>query len=94
MKPICLIAAAASIGLLAGGCTTDSYGPYYGYSQGYAYPAYSYSPGYGYYSSPGYPYYSRRPYYYPQRYGYAPYPYAGSGPGVTFTAYFPQRTIP
>jgi hypothetical protein len=94
MKPICLIAAAASIGVLAGACTTDGYGPYYGYSQGYAYPGYGYSPGYGY--PPGYGYYTRRPYY-PARYGYAPYPsypYAGGGPGITFTAHFPQGTVP
>ena len=86
MKPTGLIAALAGIILLAGGCTTDRYGPYYGPSQGYAYPGYGYSPGYGYYNAP-------RPYY-PARYGYAPYPYASSGPGITFTATFPQGPMP
>jgi hypothetical protein len=67
---------------LAGACTTDNsdYGPYYGPSQGYAYPS-----GRGYYAPP--------PNYYPARYGYGSN-YAGynSGPSITFT--FPQGTVP
>jgi hypothetical protein len=81
------IAGLAALAVLGAGCTND-YGydrPYYGYSQGYA------SPGYGYYAPARYP----APAYgygYP-RYGYAnPYygPYGGGGPGITFSASFPQ----
>jgi hypothetical protein len=71
------IAGLAALAVLGAGCTNDyAYGrPYYGYSQGYA------APGYGYYAPARYP-----------RYGYArPYgPYYDSGPGITFSASFPQ----
>lgn len=73
---------AAGLAVLAGACTTDGYGygPYYGPSQGYAYP------GRGYYAPP--------PNYYAPRYGYAA-PYGGgygSAPSVTFT--LPLGTVP
>ena len=71
----------AGLGVLAGACTTDgnSYGPYYGPSQGYA-------------PQPGYVYYAPPPNYYPARYG-APYrEYGGGSPSITFT--FPQGTVP
>jgi hypothetical protein len=79
------IAGLAALAVLGAGCTNDYDRPYYGYSQGYA------SPGYGYYAPARYP----APAYgygYP-RYGYAnPYygPYGGGGPGITFSASFPQ----
>ena len=82
MKRMVPIAGLAALAVLGAGCTND-YGydrPYYGHSQGYA------APGYGYYAPARYPGYG-----YP-RYGYAsPYygPY-GSGPGITFSASFPQ----
>ena len=86
MKRLLPIASLAALAMLGAGCTTD-YGyerPYYGYSQGYAAPG----PSYGYYAPARYPAYG---YGYP-RYGYAnPYysPYS-SGPGITFSASFPQ----
>ena len=68
--------------MMAGAYTADNsgYRPYYGPSQGYAYPS-----GRGYYAPP--------PNYYPARYGYGSH-YAGynSGPSITFT--FPQGTVP
>ena len=68
---------------LAGACTTGNqgYGPYYGPSQGYAYP-----PSHGYYAPPP-------NYYYPARSGYGSR-YAGyhSGPSITFT--LPQGMVP
>ena len=82
------IAGLAALAVLGAGCTND-YGydrPYYGYSQGYA------PPGYGYYAPARYP----TPAYgygYP-RYGYGSSyygsPYYDSGPGITFSATFPQ----
>ena len=87
MKRMVPIAGLAALAVLGAGCTNE-YGydrPYYGYSQGYA------SPGYGYYAPARYP---APAYGYGQpRYGYAnPYygPYGGSGPGITFSASFPQ----
>jgi hypothetical protein len=84
MKFMVPIAGLAALAVLGAGCTND-YGydrPYYGYSQGYA------SPGYGYYAPARYPGYG-----YP-RYGYGSpswsNPYYGSGPGITFSATFPQ----
>jgi hypothetical protein len=74
------IAGLAALAVLGAGCTNDYDRPYYGYSQGYA------PPGYGYYAPARYPAYD---YGYP-RYGYAsPYGYR-SGPGITFSASFPQ----
>ena len=74
---------ATGLAVLAGACTTDryGYGPYYGPSQGYAYPS-----GRGYYAPP--------PNYYPARHGYGtPYGgYGAAGPSITFT--FPQGTVP
>jgi hypothetical protein len=87
MKRLLPIASLAAVALLGVGCVND-YGydrPYYGYSQGYAAPG----PGFGYYAPARYPAYG---YGYP-RYGYAnPYysPYSSSGPGITFSATFPQ----
>ena len=85
MKAMVTIAGLAALAMLGAGCTTD-YGydrPYYGYSQGY------YAPSYGYYAP-------RPAYYAPAGYGYG-YPRSGyyspyynSGPGVTFSANFPQ----
>jgi hypothetical protein len=86
MTSMRMIVGAAALALVAGGCTNDGYGPYYGPSQGYAYPsAYGYPANYGYYSP--------RPAYPPSPYGYGP-GYAGynSGPSITFT--FPQGTVP
>ena len=78
MKRMVPLAGLAAVAALGAGCTND-YGyydrPYYGYSQGYYAPA-----GYGYgYPRSGYysPYYGRGPYY-------------NSGPGITFSASFPQ----
>ena len=73
---------AVGLAILAGACATDNYGssPYYGPSQGYAYPS-----GRGYYAPP--------PNYYPARHGYgSPYGGYNSGPSITFT--FPQGTVP
>jgi len=68
--------------VLAGACTTGDpgYGPYYGPSQGYAYP-------------PGPAYYAPPPNYYPARSGYGSR-YAGynSGPSITFT--LPPGMVP
>jgi len=72
---------ALSLAILAGACADNSgYGPYYGPSQGYAYPA-----GRGYYAPP--------PNYYSAPYSYRSH-YAGynSRPSITFT--FPQGTVP
>jgi hypothetical protein len=83
MKSLLTIAGLATLGVLGAGCTNDYDRPYYGYSQGYAPP-----PSYGYYAPARYPAYG---YGYP-RYGYgSPYygPYGG-GPGITFSASFPQ----
>ena len=70
------LALTVGFALLAGACTTGNhgYGPYYGSSQGYAYP-----PSGGYYAPPP-------NYYYPARSGYGSR-YAGynSGPSITFT---------
>ena len=85
MKPMVTLAGFTALALFCAGCTSD-YGydrPYYGYNQGY------YAPSAGYYApSPGY--------YAPARYGYG-YPRSGyyspyynSGPGITFSANFPQ----
>ncbi len=104
MRSIALGACAAGIAILAAGCTTDSDYPYYGYSQGYAYPSSYYQPSYGYYQ-PTYGYYQPRySYYQPNyayyspyrpRYGYSSPYYYGSSPGVTFTAYVPPHgTVP
>ena len=75
-------ALAVGLAILAGACTTGNqgYGPYYGPSQGYAYP-------------PGAEYYSPPPNYYPARSGYGSR-YAGynSGPSITFT--LPLGTVP
>ena len=76
---IAMTVTVAAIATLAGGCMTDDrgYGPYYGPSQGYAYPQ-------------GY---QARPYYAPPPYGYrAPYgqPYGGSGTGPSITFTIPQ----
>ena len=82
MRRMVTIAGLAALAVLGTGCTNDYDRPYYGYSQGYA------APGYGYYAPARYPAYG----YPPPRYGYAnPYysPY-GSGPGITFSASFPQ----
>ena len=105
MRSLALSACAAGVAVFAAGCTTDTDGPYYGYSQGYAYPTGYYQPTYGYYQ-PTYSYYQPRyGYYQPNyayyspyrssRYGYSPpYDY-GSSPGVTFTAYLPPHgTVP
>jgi len=79
MKLMVPIAGLAALAVLSAGCTNDyAYNrPYYGYSQGYA------APGYGYYAPARYGY---------PRYGYArPYHgYYDSGPGITFSASFPQ----
>lgn len=82
MKHMVPIAGLAALVVLAAGCTNEyAYDrPYYGYSQGYA------APGYGYYAPARYPAYG---YGYPRsgygsRYGY------GGGPGITFSANFPQ----
>jgi len=87
MRLMVPIAGLAALAMLGAGCTND-YGydrPYYGYSQGYA------APGYGYYAPARYPAYG---YGYPPRYGYNPYYgnsyYGGGGPGITFSASFPQ----
>jgi hypothetical protein len=73
---------AVGLAVLAGACTTGNqgYGPYYGPSQGYAYP-------------PGPAYYAPPPNYYPARYGYGSR-YAGynSAPSITFT--LPTGTVP
>jgi hypothetical protein len=81
MKSIGIVVA-AGLGLAAGACTQDNYGPYYGPSQGYVYP------------TPGYGYYNARPYYQPARYGYrAPYGgYGNYGPSITFT--LPAGNLP
>jgi len=75
-------ALAVGLAILAGACTTGNqgYGPYYGPSQGYAYP-------------PGPEYYAPPPNYYPARSGYGSR-YAGynSGPSITFT--LPVGTVP
>jgi hypothetical protein len=72
----------AGLAILAGACTTGNqgYGPYYGPSQGYAYP-------------PGPAYYAPPPNYYPARSGYGSR-YAGynSGPSITFT--LPPGMVP
>ena len=87
MTRMITIAGLAALAALGAGCTNDYDRPYYGYNQGYA------SPDYGYYAPARYP--APAPAYgygYP-RYGYAnPYygPYGGSGPGITFSASFPQ----
>ena len=62
---------AVGLAVLAGACTTGNqgYGPYYGPSQGYAYP-----PGAGYYAPPPN---------YPARSGYGSR--YNSGPSITFT---------
>jgi len=86
MKPMVAITGLAALAMLGAGCTNDyAYDrPYYGYSQGYA------APSYGYYA----PTPARYGYGYP-RYGYGnpyyggPY-YGGGGPGITFSANFPQ----
>jgi hypothetical protein len=76
---IALLASAVILASLAGGCATDNgYGPYYGPSQGYAYPQ-----GYG----DGRPYYARPSYGYRAPYGY---PYGGAGPGPSITFTIPQ----
>ena len=83
MTRMVTIAGLAALAVLGAGCTNDYDRPYYGYSQGYA------SPGYGYYAPARYP----APAYGYPRYGYAnPYygPYGGGGPGITFSASFPQ----
>jgi hypothetical protein len=87
MKAMVTIAGLAALALLGAGCTSD-YGydrPYYGYSQGYYAPNYSYyAPRRSYYAPAGYGY----GYGYPRSGYYSPY--YGSGPGVTFSASFPQ----
>lgn len=82
MQRITLIVAVA-LAALAGACTTDQYGyqPYYGPSQGYAYPS-----DYGYYGRR--PYY-RQPYYYGPGYGGG---YGGGGPSITFN--LPAGSVP
>ena len=73
---------AVGLAILGGACTTGNqgYGPYYGPSQGYAYP-------------PAPAYYAPPPNYYPARSGYGSR-YAGynSGPSITFT--LPPGTVP
>ena len=76
---IAMTGLAVALAALASGCTPDSsdYAPYYGPSQGYAYPR-------GYHSAP---------YYAPAPYGYrAPYgqPYGGAGPGPSITVTLSQ----
>jgi hypothetical protein len=90
MKRMVPIAGLAALAVLGAGCTNDYDRPYYGYSQGYAPVSYGYPQAYapasyGYYAPARYPAYG---YGYP-RYGYAR-PYYGSGPGITFSASFPQ----
>jgi hypothetical protein len=74
---------AMGFAVLAGACTSGNQGsgPYYGPSQGYAYP-----PSHGYYSPPP-------NYYHPTGAGYGPR-YAGynSGPSITFT--LPHGMVP
>ena len=73
---------AVCFAVLAGACTTGNqgYGPYYGPSQGYAYP-------------PGPTYYAPPPNYYPARAGYGSrYAAYNSGPSITFT--LPLGTVP
>ena len=73
---------AVGFAVLGGACTTGNqgYGPYYGPSQGYAYP-------------PGPAYYAPPPNYYPARSGYGSrYGGYNSGPSITFT--LPPGTIP
>ena len=80
MKSIGIILA-AGLALVAGACTQDNYGPYYGPSQGYVYP------------SKGYGYYGAQPYYQPAHYGYrSPYGGHGYGPSITFT--LPAGNLP
>lgn len=73
IKLLCL---AATVAAVAGACTTENqgYAPYYGPSQGYAYPQ-------GYYATP---YHAPPPQGYRSPYGY-PYGGANSGPSITFT---------
>lgn len=83
MKRMVPVAGLAALGLLGAGCTNDyAYDrPYYGYSQGYA------APGYGYYAPARYGYGYPRSSYYSPYYGGRTY---NSGPGITFSANFPQ----
>ncbi|MPZ33955.1 MAG: hypothetical protein GEV13_23690 [Rhodospirillales bacterium] len=85
MKRMVPIAGLAALAVLGAGCTNDyAYDrPYYGYSQGYA------APGYGYYAPARYPAYGYGYGYGYPRYGHAR-PYYSSGPGITFSASFPQ----
>jgi hypothetical protein len=78
MKRISLMVV-VGLAALAGACTTDQgYNPYYGPSQGYAYPP-------GYYNRPYYPGpYAQGPAYYGQGYN--------SGPSITLT--LPAGNIP
>ena len=73
---------AVGLAILGGACTTGNqgYGPYYGPSQGYAYP-------------PGLAYYAPSPNYYPARPGYGSrYEGYNSGPSITFT--LPHGIVP
>jgi hypothetical protein len=73
---------AVGLAVLGGACTTGNqgYGPYYGPSQGYAYPA-------------GPAYYAPPPNYYPARAGYGSrYAAYNSGPSITLT--LPPSMVP
>ncbi len=94
MKTMVTIAGLAALAVLGAGCTNDYYygRPYYGYSQGYYAPNYGYSqsyytPSYGYYAPARYRYGYPRYGYYSPYYGSGPY---YGGPGVTFSANFPE----
>jgi hypothetical protein len=74
---ITMMCLAATLAAVAGACTIENHGysPYYGPSQGYAYPQ-------GYQATR--PYYAPPPSGYRSPYGY-PYGGANSGPSITFT---------
>lgn len=72
---IATLIATVALAVLAGACATDNYAPYYGPSQGYAYPQ-------GYHATR--PYSTPPPFGYRAPYGY-PYGGAGAGPSITFS---------
>jgi hypothetical protein len=86
MKRILLIIV-TGLATLAGACTTTTdpygYGPYYGPSQSYAYPA-------GYYNRP----YYRAPYGYGPSYYGAPAYYGAPGSGASITFNLPMGGVP